>query len=104
MDIQLIDTNTCDPLPDIYTDLWHCNATVSDNRFFLSDRGICFNQLYYRVSTLELAPAATETLLTPEISITLSCEESSPATPTVLFNSSQFSLVTTPVVLPTFTV
>lgn len=28
MDIQLIDTNTCDPLPNIYTDLWHCNATV----------------------------------------------------------------------------
>ncbi|KAJ5757324.1 uncharacterized protein N7511_006018 [Penicillium nucicola] len=27
MDIQLIDTNTCDPLPDIYMDLWHCNAT-----------------------------------------------------------------------------
>ncbi|KAJ5242034.1 uncharacterized protein N7469_000361 [Penicillium citrinum] len=27
MDIQLIDTNTCDPLPNIYTDLWHCNAT-----------------------------------------------------------------------------
>jgi protocatechuate 3,4-dioxygenase beta subunit len=29
MDIQLIDTNTCDPLPNIYMDLWHCNATVS---------------------------------------------------------------------------
>lgn len=29
MDIQLIDTNTCDPLPDVYMDLWHCNATVS---------------------------------------------------------------------------
>lgn len=28
MDIQLIDTNTCDPLPNIYTDLWHCNSTV----------------------------------------------------------------------------
>ncbi|KAJ5110024.1 hypothetical protein N7532_002669 [Penicillium argentinense] len=27
MDIQLIDTNTCDPLPEIYMDLWHCNAT-----------------------------------------------------------------------------
>ncbi|KAJ6092405.1 hypothetical protein N7467_004374 [Penicillium canescens] len=27
LDIQLIDTNTCDPLPDIYMDLWHCNAT-----------------------------------------------------------------------------
>ncbi|KAJ5302380.1 hypothetical protein PENANT_c008G10717 [Penicillium antarcticum] len=27
MDIQLINTNTCEPLPDIYMDLWHCNAT-----------------------------------------------------------------------------
>lgn len=29
MDIQLIDTNTCEPIPEIYMDLWHCNATVS---------------------------------------------------------------------------
>ncbi|KAJ5166268.1 uncharacterized protein N7482_005049 [Penicillium canariense] len=27
MDIQVIDTNTCDPLPNVYMDLWHCNAT-----------------------------------------------------------------------------
>ncbi|KAL5358327.1 Intradiol ring-cleavage dioxygenase [Aspergillus floccosus] len=27
MDIQLIDTNTCNPLPNVYTDIWHCNAT-----------------------------------------------------------------------------
>ncbi|GLA19692.1 hypothetical protein AnigIFM62618_007811 [Aspergillus niger] len=27
MDIQLIDTKTCEPLPNIYTDIWHCNAT-----------------------------------------------------------------------------
>ncbi|GLI77806.1 hypothetical protein PoHVEF18_006100 [Penicillium ochrochloron] len=27
MDIQLIDTNTCDPLPNVYMDLWHCNST-----------------------------------------------------------------------------
>ncbi|KAJ6021203.1 hypothetical protein N7540_006707 [Penicillium herquei] len=27
MDIQIIDTNTCEPLPNIYTDIWHCNAT-----------------------------------------------------------------------------
>ncbi|EPS28528.1 hypothetical protein PDE_03474 [Penicillium oxalicum 114-2] len=27
MDIQLIDTNTCEPLPDMYMDLWHCNST-----------------------------------------------------------------------------
>lgn len=32
MDIQLIDTNTCEPIPDIYMDLWHCNSTVS--KFF----------------------------------------------------------------------
>lgn len=28
MDIQLIDTNTCNPLPNIYMDIWHCNSTV----------------------------------------------------------------------------
>ncbi|KAJ6088532.1 hypothetical protein N7486_009793 [Penicillium sp. IBT 16267x] len=27
MDIQVLDTNTCEPLPNIYMDLWHCNAT-----------------------------------------------------------------------------
>ncbi|KAF4767813.1 hypothetical protein N7455_011331 [Penicillium solitum] len=27
MDIQLINTNTCDPIPEIYMDLWHCNST-----------------------------------------------------------------------------
>ncbi|KAJ5980550.1 hypothetical protein N7481_007848 [Penicillium waksmanii] len=27
MDFQLIDTNTCEPLPNIYTDIWYCNAT-----------------------------------------------------------------------------
>ncbi|KAJ5392802.1 hypothetical protein N7465_011776 [Penicillium sp. CMV-2018d] len=27
MDIQLINTNTCEPIPEIYMDLWHCNAT-----------------------------------------------------------------------------
>lgn len=29
LDIQLVDTNTCNPMPNIYTDIWHCNATVS---------------------------------------------------------------------------
>ncbi|KAJ5205322.1 Intradiol ring-cleavage dioxygenase core [Penicillium cf. griseofulvum] len=27
MDIQLIDTNTCEPIPEIYMDMWHCNST-----------------------------------------------------------------------------
>jgi len=29
LDVQLIDTNTCEPVPQVYIDLWHCNATVS---------------------------------------------------------------------------
>ena len=29
LDIQLIDTNTCEPVPQVYLDFWHCNATVS---------------------------------------------------------------------------
>ncbi|KAF9887934.1 hypothetical protein FE257_009456 [Aspergillus nanangensis] len=27
LDIQMIDTNTCEPVPQIYLDFWHCNAT-----------------------------------------------------------------------------
>lgn len=27
MDIQVIDTNTCEPLADVAVDFWHCNAT-----------------------------------------------------------------------------
>ena len=27
VDIQIIDTSTCEALPDIYVDFWHCNAT-----------------------------------------------------------------------------
>lgn len=27
IDIQVIDVNTCEPVPDVYIDYWHCNAT-----------------------------------------------------------------------------
>ncbi|KAL4981482.1 Intradiol ring-cleavage dioxygenase [Aspergillus falconensis] len=27
LDIQLIDSETCEPVPDVYLDFWHCNAT-----------------------------------------------------------------------------
>lgn len=27
LDVQIIDTSTCMPLPAVYIDLWHCNAT-----------------------------------------------------------------------------
>ncbi|KKY22159.1 putative extracellular dioxygenase [Phaeomoniella chlamydospora] len=27
IDIQLVDTSTCEPVPNIYLDFWHCNAT-----------------------------------------------------------------------------
>lgn len=27
LDIQLIDTSTCEPVPAVYMDLWHCNST-----------------------------------------------------------------------------
>lgn len=27
LDIQVIDTNTCEPLPNVALDFWHCNAT-----------------------------------------------------------------------------
>ncbi|KAL3493357.1 Intradiol ring-cleavage dioxygenase [Aspergillus germanicus] len=27
LDIQLIDSNSCEPVPDVYIDFWHCNST-----------------------------------------------------------------------------
>jgi len=27
LDIQIIDTSTCEPVPALYMDLWHCNST-----------------------------------------------------------------------------
>lgn len=27
LDIQLIDTSSCDPVPAVFVDIWHCNAT-----------------------------------------------------------------------------
>ena len=27
LDVQIIDTTTCEPIPELYFDLWHCNAT-----------------------------------------------------------------------------
>ena len=27
LDIQLVDSSTCEPVPEVYIDLWHCNAT-----------------------------------------------------------------------------
>ncbi|PYH89055.1 aromatic compound dioxygenase [Aspergillus ellipticus CBS 707.79] len=27
LDVQLIDTSTCEPVPEMYIDVWHCNAT-----------------------------------------------------------------------------
>jgi protocatechuate 3,4-dioxygenase beta subunit len=26
-DVQVIDVNTCTPLPNVYLDFWHCNST-----------------------------------------------------------------------------
>lgn len=28
LDIQLVDTKTCEPVPEAYIEIWHCNATV----------------------------------------------------------------------------
>lgn len=27
LDYQVIDVNTCEPVPDVYVEMWHCNAT-----------------------------------------------------------------------------
>lgn len=53
LDIQLIDTNTCDILPNIYTDIWHCNSTVSSlSVLFILYVSIISDVTCFRVSTL----------------------------------------------------
>jgi protocatechuate 3,4-dioxygenase beta subunit len=27
LDYQVVDINTCEPIPDVYVEIWHCNAT-----------------------------------------------------------------------------
>ncbi|KAL2266939.1 hypothetical protein VTJ83DRAFT_4216 [Remersonia thermophila] len=27
LDYQVVDVNTCEPIPDVYVEIWHCNAT-----------------------------------------------------------------------------
>lgn len=27
LDYQVIDVDTCEPVPDVYLEMWHCNAT-----------------------------------------------------------------------------
>lgn len=27
LDLQFVDINTCEPIPELITDIWHCNAT-----------------------------------------------------------------------------
>lgn len=27
LDIQVVDVNTCEPVPQIFTEIWHCNST-----------------------------------------------------------------------------
>jgi protocatechuate 3,4-dioxygenase beta subunit len=27
LDIQIIDVNTCEPVPQVYLEMWHCNST-----------------------------------------------------------------------------
>lgn len=45
LDIQIVDTSTCEPVPAIYVDIWHCNATgvysgvVADGNGISSDSG-----------------------------------------------------------------
>ena len=45
LDIQIVDTTTCEPVPAIYVDVWHCNATgvysgvVADGNGISNDSG-----------------------------------------------------------------
>lgn len=104
MDIQLINTNTCEPMPEIYTDIWHCNSTV---RYPLRLASRFYHRLrtdLYRVFTLELFLAAMATLLMRVTSTRLSSAASRRVTPVVSYTSKLHSLVTILAVLLTFTV
>ncbi|KAG9601214.1 aromatic compound dioxygenase, partial [Aureobasidium melanogenum] len=39
IDIQVIDVNTCEPVPDVYIDYWHCNATGQYSGIVASGNG-----------------------------------------------------------------
>ncbi|KAI0971532.1 Intradiol ring-cleavage dioxygenase [Xylaria arbuscula] len=45
MDIGVIDVNTCEPLPNVLVNLWHCNATGSYSSFTGLSPNIPFEQL-----------------------------------------------------------
>ena len=45
LDIGVIDVNTCEPLPNVLIDLWHCNATGSYSSYTGRDPNTPFEQL-----------------------------------------------------------
>ncbi|KZM27470.1 uncharacterized protein EKO05_0007595 [Ascochyta rabiei] len=45
LDIGVLDTNTCEPAPDVLLDLWHCNATGSYSSFESLSPNIPFLEL-----------------------------------------------------------
>lgn len=47
VDIQLIDINTCEPVPEVYIDYWHCESPSRLHPVQLANR--VFRQCYWGV-------------------------------------------------------
>lgn len=45
LDIGVLDVETCEPLPDVLVDIWHCNATGSYSSFTGQDPNTPFEEL-----------------------------------------------------------
>ncbi|KAI1865354.1 uncharacterized protein JN550_008402 [Neoarthrinium moseri] len=59
LDIGVLDVETCEPLPDVLVDIWHCNATGSYSSFTALSPNTPFEQLLK-----ELNKTATDDLHT----------------------------------------
>lgn len=103
LDYQVIDVDTCEPVPNVYLEMWHCNATgvVSNYPQLPSLDLACL--LIPCHSTLESSPPATASLAIRPTSTRRGCAASRRQTRTVWLSSTPSSPVTTRAVLRTFT-
>lgn len=61
LDIGVMDMATCEPLPDVLVDLWHCNATGSYSSFEGLSPNTPFEQLLKQMNVTDMATADLHT-------------------------------------------
>ncbi|KEQ81087.1 intradiol ring-cleavage dioxygenase [Aureobasidium pullulans EXF-150] len=67
LDIQVIDVNTCEPVPDVYIDFWHCNATGVYSGIVTSGNGDSLDTVNVNTTFLrDIAETDTEGVATFE--------------------------------------